>query len=96
MTVVAIIPARSGSRSVKNKNVMPLVGKPLLAYSIAAAKLASKIDEVIVSTDSKKYAKIALDYGAELPKRPTSISNDFSLHHVSRNYFIRVARTSCI
>ncbi len=75
---IAIIPAREGSKGVKNKNIKPLLGHPLLAYSIAAAKLAN-VDEVIISTDSQKYADIALEYGAKVPFiRPVDISNDNS------------------
>ncbi|MBA7568216.1 8-amino-3,8-dideoxy-manno-octulosonate cytidylyltransferase [subsurface metagenome] len=76
--VVAVIPARSGS-SVVDKNIKLLGGYPLIAYSIAAAKLASGIDRIIVSTDSNKYASIASKYGAEVPfLRPTEISGDNS------------------
>ncbi|MFT6435891.1 MAG: N-acylneuraminate cytidylyltransferase [Candidatus Azotimanducaceae bacterium] len=75
--IVAIIPARSGSKGVANKNILPLGGKPLLAFSIAVAKKSSLIDRVIVSTDSEEYALIARQYGAEVPfLRPASISGD--------------------
>lgn len=75
--VVAIIPARSGSKSIPDKNIKHLAGKPLIAYSIAAARLAKNIDRVIVSTDSQKYADIAAQYGAEVPfLRPAEISGD--------------------
>lgn len=73
----AIIPARSGSKSVKDKNIRDIKGFPMIAYSIAAAKLVSDIERVIVSTDSEKYAKIAECYGAEVPfLRPSEISSD--------------------
>lgn len=75
--VVAIIPARSGSKGVKNKNIRPLCGYPLLAYSITAAKLSPSISRVIVSTDSLEYAEIAKKYGAEVPfLRPADLSGD--------------------
>jgi len=78
-SVFAIIPARSGSKGVKNKNIKLLCGYPLLAYSIVAAKLSSKIDRVIVTTDSEYYAKLANKYGAETPfLRPAEISQDTS------------------
>lgn len=87
MDVVAIIPARSGSKSVKNKNISLLSGYPLIAYSIAAAKLCPDISRVIVSTDSEHYAEIANKYGAEVPFiRPseyatdTSTDRDFLIH----------------
>lgn len=77
--VVAIIPARSGSKGVIDKNIKLLSGRPLLAYSIAAALLSKSIDRVIVSTDSEHYAHIAREYGAEVPfLRPAEISGDTS------------------
>jgi len=76
--VIAIIPARSGSKGIPGKNIARLGKHPLLAYSIVAAKLAG-IKRVWVSTDSEKYAEIAKRYGAEVPfLRPTEISNDRS------------------
>ena len=67
MKNIAIIPARSGSKGLKDKNIMRLNGKPLLAYSIEAALKSKCFDTVMVSTDSKKYAKIAEEHGAEVP-----------------------------
>lgn len=78
--VVAIIPARSGSKSVKDKNIRIMNGKPMLAYSIEQALRSSKIDRVIVNTDSLQYQAIAEEYGAEVPfLRPAEISQDTSL-----------------
>lgn len=78
--VLAIIPARSGSKSVKDKNIRPINGKPMLAYSIEHALQAKCIDRVIVSTDSEEYAKIAKKYGAETPFiRPAELAADTSL-----------------
>jgi CMP-N,N'-diacetyllegionaminic acid synthase len=75
--IVALIPARSGSKGVPNKNIRHLDGIPLMAYSIAAALKSTLIDRVIVSTDSEEYAEIAKNYGAETPFiRPKSISGD--------------------
>ena len=77
--ILAIIPARSGSKGVSNKNIKLLNGHPLIAYSIKAALLVPTIDRVIVSTDSKHYASIARRYGAETPfLRPKKISGDYS------------------
>lgn len=77
--IVAVIPARSGSKGVVDKNIMLLAGHPLIAYTIAAARLAKNIDRVIVSTDLEKYAQIAREYGAEVPfLRPPEISGDNS------------------
>lgn len=79
VNVVALIPARSGSKGVPDKNIKLLAGKPLLAYSIVAARLSRKIDRVIVSTDSEHYADIAREYGAETPfMRPAKFSADSS------------------
>ena len=76
--VLAIIPARSGSKGVPGKNIALLGGHPLIAFSIAAAKLAG-IERVIVSTDSEEYASVAMRYKAEIPfMRPAEISSDQS------------------
>lgn len=78
--VLAIIPARSGSKSVKDKNIRLINNKPMLAYSIGHALQSKCIDRVIVSTDSKKYAEIAVKYGAEVPFiRPAELASDTSL-----------------
>jgi CMP-N,N'-diacetyllegionaminic acid synthase len=75
--VIAIIPARSGSKTLVDKNIKLLNDHPLIAYSIAAAKLSKKIDRVIVSTNSQDYASIAKKYGAEVPFiRPNEFSTD--------------------
>ena len=77
--ILAIIPARSGSKGISNKNIKNLNGHPLVAYSIKAAMLTPTIDRVIVSTDSRRYASIARKYGAETPfLRPKEISGDNS------------------
>lgn len=76
-SVYAIIPARSGSKGLIGKNVRLLAGHPLLAWSIAAARLAKNIDRVIVSTDSREYVEIAQRYGAEAPfLRPAILAVD--------------------
>jgi N-acylneuraminate cytidylyltransferase len=66
-SVVAFIPARSGSKRVAHKNIKPLAGHPLIAYSISAALDSGVFSAVIVSTDSEDYAEIARHYGAEVP-----------------------------
>ncbi len=79
MGVVAVIPARGGSKGIPDKNIKPLAGRPLLAYSIQVAQLAHNIDRVIVSTDSERYADIAREYGAEIPfLRPAKLAKDTS------------------
>ncbi len=67
MRLIAIIPARSGSKGLKDKNIRELNGKPLIAYSIEAALASGLFNVVHVSTDSRKYAEIASSYGADEP-----------------------------
>ena len=67
MKNIAIIPARSGSKGVKDKNIKELNGKPLISYTIQAAVDSGVFDEIMVSTDSEKYASIAKKYGAKVP-----------------------------
>lgn len=79
INVVALIPARSGSKGVIDKNIKLLGQHPLISYSIAVAKLVRSIDRIIVSTDSSEYADIAREYGAEVPfLRPPELSKDNS------------------
>lgn len=79
MNVIAIIPARSGSKSIPDKNIMSINGKPLIAYSIEQALNSKLITRTIVSTDSDYYAQIAKSFGAEIPFiRPAEISGDFA------------------
>jgi len=75
--IIAIIPARGGSKSIPKKNIINLGGFPLIAFSIAVAKLSKFIDRVIVSTDSEEIAQIAKKYGAEVPfLRPKKFATD--------------------
>lgn len=75
--IVAIIPARGGSKSIPRKNIRPLGGLPLIAYSIAAGLQSKRVHRVIVSTDSPEIAEIALEWGAEVPfLRPAELSED--------------------
>ena len=78
-SVVALIPARAGSKGLQNKNVRMLSGRPLLAWTIAASRSAARVDRVIVSTDSPDYAALSIAEGAEAPfLRPAAISGDHS------------------
>jgi N-acylneuraminate cytidylyltransferase len=80
--VVALIPARSGSKGVRNKNTRLLGGQALIAWSIMAAKKSNLIDRVIISTDSKEYASLAIKLGAEVPfLRPAEISGDRAIDY---------------
>ncbi len=77
LNVVAVIPARGGSKGLPGKNVIDLCGKPLIAYTIEAALQSKYIDRVVVSTDAPHIAKIARRYGAEVPfLRPRSLALD--------------------
>lgn len=77
MKNLAIIPARSGSKGLKDKNIKELCGKPMIAYSIEAALNSEKFDMVYVSTDSEDYASIAMKYGAQVSfLRAESLSGD--------------------
>tara|TARA_B100001013_G_C24509598_1_gene402455 strand:+ start:27 stop:767 length:741 start_codon:yes stop_codon:yes gene_type:complete len=85
--IIAIIPARSGSKGLKNKNIKFLGGHPLLAWSIELCKKIKLIDYFLVSTDSKKYAKIALKYKSPIPfLRPKKISKKFSTDYALINH----------
>lgn len=78
-TIVGLIPARAGSKRVPDKNIRPLAGHPVMAYSIAAALQSGVFADVIVSTDSDYYAEIARYYGAEVPfMRPHELAGDVS------------------
>lgn len=77
--IIAIIPARKNSKRIKNKNIKKFFKKPIISYSIHAAKKSKLFDKVIVSTDCKKIAKISKLYGAEVPfLRPKELSDDFT------------------
>ena len=79
MKIIAVIPARSGSKSVKNKSIITYKKKPLIYHSIDIAKRSKFIDRVFVSTDSKKYQKISIKFGAEAPfLRPKKFSKNIS------------------
>lgn len=75
--MLAIIPARGGSKGIPGKNIKELCGKPLIAYTIEAALKAQQIDRVVVTTDSEEIAKVAIQYGAEIPfMRPSHLADD--------------------
>ena len=79
-SIIALIPARAGSKRVQGKNIRSLVGHPLIAYTICAAKQSGIFADILVSTDSEEYAAIARQYGAEVPfLRPAEIAGDLAL-----------------
>lgn len=78
-SILALIPARGGSKGIPGKNIKKLAGKPLIAYTVEAAKAAPSISRIIVSTDSLKIADTAQRYGAEVPfLRPEELASDTS------------------
>jgi len=78
--MIALIPARGGSKGLPGKNIRPLNGKPLIAYAIEAALKATHIDRVIISTDDEEIARVAVEYGAELPfMRPAELASDTAM-----------------
>ena len=76
MHTVAIIPARGGSKGLKEKNVYPVAGKPLLAWTILQALASTTIKQVFVSTDDQAIARVASEYGAEVIVRPRELAGD--------------------
>lgn len=75
--VIALIQARGGSKGVPGKNIRPLAGHPLLAWSVAACKLAKSVDRTILSTDCPEIAEVGRKYGAEVPfMRPSEFATD--------------------
>ncbi len=76
---IAIIPARGGSKRIPRKNIKEFCGKPMIAYSIEAAKKSECFERIIVSTDDSEIANVAKQYGAEVPFiRPDDISDDYA------------------
>lgn len=102
---IAIIPARSGSKGLKDKNIISLCGKPLIAYSIIAAMESKVFSAIIVSTDSDEYARIAKEYGASVMIRDKRLATDSAStfvvvedilrrYHEMIDYFVLLQPTS--
>lgn len=90
LEILCIIPARSGSKGIIDKNIIDYNGKPLLSWSIIQAKNSKYKMKIIVSTDSEKYKKIAIEYGAEVPfLRPPEISQDLSTDFECINHCVK-------
>lgn len=98
-SVIAVIPARAGSKGLPGKNLRPLCGKPLVAWSIQSALKSRYIDEAVVSTDDDDIAKVAAAYGAQVPfRRPAELATDTSttlsvVEHVLAYYREHLMRT---
>lgn len=88
---VGVIPARSGSKGIENKNLAPLVGKPLIDYTLEAASSSKKLDRIILTTDSERIAARGKPFGIEVPTlRPSELAGDQTpmeavLKHVLEN-----------
>ena len=78
MTIIAVIPARGGSKRLPRKNIYPVFGKPMLAWSIEACKRSELLDDVYVSTDDSEIAGVALKCGAKVIDRPGDLSDDLT------------------
>ena len=76
MKIIAIIPARGGSKRLPRKNIYPIWGKPMLSWSIKAAQESKHIDEVWVTTEDEEIKKVALEYGAKVHDRDPLLSGD--------------------
>ena len=92
MKILAVIPARGGSKGLKNKNIKNLCGHPLIAWTIKKAKQSKFIQKVVVSTDSKKISEISKKYGASVPffrpkKYATDKANDFVVLKHALDFF---------
>lgn len=87
--VVALVPARGGSKSVPYKNLHPLGGRPLLAWPIETALATPEIDEVFVSTDDARIAAAARELGADLHRRPPELAGDSALVVDTIRHFVR-------
>lgn len=74
--ILGVIPARGGSKGVPRKNIKPIAGKPLIAYSIEAAKMSRLMDRFVVSTEDAEIAAVARQYGAEVLERPAELATD--------------------
>ena len=89
---VAVIPARGGSKRIPNKNIVDFLGKPIIAWTIDAAKNSNLFDRIIVSTDDKKIAAVAESYGVEVPFLRTECADDFSTASEATIFALKQAR----
>lgn len=95
MEVVALICARGGSKGLPSKNIRPLAGRPLIAWSIVQARAVRRIGRIIVSTDSEQIAQVARDAGAEVPfMRPADLARDDSPEWLTWRHALHYLRES--
>ena len=77
--ILAIVPARGGSKGIPRKNVLPVAGKPLIAWTLDACREASSVDRTVVTTDDAEIARISREHGAEVVQRPPELATDTAL-----------------
>ena len=94
MEVLAIIPARGGSKAIPHKNLAPLCGRPLIVWMIEAAKSSCHIDRVIVSTDDADIGQVAEAHGAEVIWRPAAFSGDFDSSELALLHVLETLKES--
>ncbi|KAB0668527.1 acylneuraminate cytidylyltransferase family protein [Oryzomonas sagensis] len=90
--VLAVIPARGGSKSIPRKNITPLAGKPLLCWTVEVAQQVGEIDRIIVSTDDDEIGRVAGESGAEVYSRPSRLAADDALVIDTLRYLIEALR----
>jgi CMP-N-acetylneuraminic acid synthetase len=78
MNILCIIPARGGSKRLKDKNIIPLFGKPIIGYTIEAALQSRLANKIVISTDDEKIARVAMKYDIQVVKRPKEYSTDMA------------------
>lgn len=99
---IAIIPARAGSKRVKNKSIKNFCSKPVIAWTIESAQKSKCFDRIIVSTDCKQIGNTAIKYGAEFPFiRPENLADDFTptidvIHHAVQTLNIKTSTNICV
>ncbi len=94
MEVLAVIPARGGSKGIPKKNIISLLGKPLIQYTIEAAKSSKNISKIVVSTDNKEIAKISLELGVEIVERPKELATDIASSQSAVNHAVNSISSS--
>ena len=93
---LAVIPARGGSKRIPGKNIKLFLGKPMIAWSIEAAKASGCFDRIVVSTDDPDIAQVARDFGAETPfLRPLELADDVSGTTPVVQHAVQIGRASC-
>lgn len=90
MKIYSFIPARGGSKGIPNKNICPILGEPLLLYSLKHSINTKAITKTFVSTDSKEIADLSLNNGASVIDRPKEISGDFSTTEQALKHFLNI------